>query len=147
MREPKVITLANLASSTEQEVFDHVVYRLYRQDWKQSVSDDGVTCRYRGAHGRACAAGHCMTDEEYNSERMEGTVWKMLWLDGVVPRMHGGLISALQRAHDESSKEYHMPNHLRTVAGQFGLSAELLDSLDGADADADEEEERRHEHV
>jgi hypothetical protein len=50
---------------TKQETFDFVVTSVIAQDGP-SVDADG-NCAYRGNDGRKCAAGHCISDDQYDS--------------------------------------------------------------------------------
>ncbi len=54
-----------------QAIYNHVRDHLLRQNAK-SLQEDGHACLYRGAAGRACAAGACMTDEAYEAAAPEG---------------------------------------------------------------------------
>ena len=89
----KIITLANLAESTTQEVFDHVVAHARKQKVKSMVGSD---CRYRDMKGNSCFAGCLMTDQEYISSGVkEGYTWEFMNIDA-----NEDLISKLQYIHD-----------------------------------------------
>lgn len=49
---------------TLQQVFDDAYRGLAAQGFAQSVGEGG-SCAYRGAKGRRCAIGHCISDAEY----------------------------------------------------------------------------------
>ena len=111
----KVITLANLAESSPQEVFDHIVAHGRRQMEKAiQIEGDKENCVYRTADGKACFAGCCMSNDEYallnqrhnvNSNTpeivgIEGTTWAHLSREGYVPTAHVDLIVQMQLIHD-----------------------------------------------
>jgi hypothetical protein len=153
--EPKVVTLANLAECTAQQVADHICYRLARQDYKRSLINAEESCGYRGfeedSNGHLlmnkplrCAAGHCMTDEEYTdlntkvaadrtfsktdlaANTIEGQPWEALVDEGLVSYNHYSLISRLQTAHDDTSKGG-MRLLLVHVCQEFGLETTYLE--------------------
>lgn len=107
---PKQITLANLASSTCQEVFDWIVYNLLRQN-KRSVDNEDF-CAYRGFEGTKCAAGWVISDDEYNPD-FEGNSWVGLVAYQPIGAsnfheivdIHDSLISKLQNIHDNSQPD------------------------------------------
>lgn len=134
---PKVITLANLAEASEQEVADHIVFRLAGQRFRQSVDLHGE-CAYRGEMGRACAAGHCMSDAEFeairadfdrNSDTIEGQPWQALAGIEGVPIQHVDLIGDFQEAHDNGRTPDLMADGLRDVLIERELSPALLDRI------------------
>ena len=55
---------------TKQELFDKIVIGLDAQDWERSTKNNnhGSDCMYRGDHGRKCAVGHIISDEEYDAD-------------------------------------------------------------------------------
>lgn len=62
---------------TRQETFDLVARALVKQgapsiDYIEICDRVEVKCRYRGAEGRRCAAGHLIADEDYDRD-MEGS--------------------------------------------------------------------------
>ncbi len=52
------------ADTTDRQVFDAIVRALLAQGGPSRDSVNGL-CRYRGAHGRACAVGQVITDSAY----------------------------------------------------------------------------------
>lgn len=113
----KVITLANLAESTAQEVYDFVKEKLLAQG-KKSLSADGVSCAYRSLECQ-CAAGFILGDDW--KEEFEGHIWSTLVEDEDVPSRHADLISALQRLHDHYDT-FRWPAVLADVAKEFNLN-------------------------
>lgn len=96
-----IITLANLAEATEQQVFDQVVSQMIKQG-RKSIHENGL-CKYRGPEGLMCAAGCLMSDDEYNPNFDKGAGnWDHLIGKGLVPHHHGALIRTLQVCHDFS---------------------------------------------
>jgi hypothetical protein len=107
----KVITLANLADATEQEVFDHVAKHLLTQKKKSKTPrtahhSSGSYCSYRNPEGLTCAAGCLMADGEYSSG-MEGRSWGDLLKvpEYNIPKAHEKLIGLLQDIHDFEREE------------------------------------------
>lgn len=92
-----MITLKTLPQASAQEVYDQVRDHLLQQN-AQSLRDPSH-CAYRSPSGQRCAAGCLIADGEYEN-RMEGFSWRDLWVRGLVPDVHRGLISELQRVHD-----------------------------------------------
>jgi hypothetical protein len=91
------IALANLPTSTAQEVFDWVTVNLLIQGEK-SMDRDSRRCLLH--HNRLrCAAGWCIADEEYHP-RFERGLWVNLAAEGLVPDNHMDLIDQLQGVHD-----------------------------------------------
>lgn len=138
------ITLATLPDATEQEVFDHVVRGLGAQGFLQSVEvKNSDSCAYRGADGRKCAAGHCMSDVEYAALQartysrhndkehpgIEGWTWEDLLDLGIVPGSHKSLIGLLQNAHDQSTHPQAMRARLVKLAGPLRLSPDAIPPL------------------
>lgn len=127
------VTLATLADATAQEVFDQVARHLRKQGAKSLISRDTPSrlvpdaCAYRGKGGMMCAAGCLIADDEYG-EWMEFQTWDMLSRVGHVKKAHGGLIRALQAAHDmpDAALDAFRAN-LTNVANAFGLSPAVLD--------------------
>ena len=125
------ITLKNLHEKTKQEVFEHVVTALLKQNKRSmGVNEEGTgTCLYRSSDGSKCAAGHCIGDDEYNP-RFEGNTWGCLIAQSEVTVTHGNLISRLQRFHDEKE-----PFKWWGLFKDFGddprqsLSTEFMDAL------------------
>ena len=104
----KTITLANLAESTGQEVFDYVAFNLLTQNKKSeserlnALGKSEMICMYRSSTGLKCAAGHLIADDEYRPE-FEGRLWNYLVQDWGVTRKHFLLITELQSIHDTVS--------------------------------------------
>lgn len=142
MKKPKVVTLANLADCSEQEIFDHVCYGLKAQEFQRSgnFSDsedyneaDELGCMYRHKD-RKCAAGLCISAEEYkrlldDGEIVEGTAWDTLVENGAVPEEHKALMLDLQDAHDGGETAEQMIDALEDVGTRRGLDLSLLHQL------------------
>lgn len=102
-----------------QAIFDRAYKGLAKQGFVQSAWT-GTGCRYRGPNGLKCAAGHCISDEDYH-EDME---WKLisLVLDGLgIDDEKVRFIQDLQSAHDNSNFADTMDKELAKVAGKYGL--------------------------
>lgn len=137
---PKVVTLATFSACTDQEIFDHVCYRMARQGFGQSMNTHGQ-CAYRGSAGMECAAGSCMSDAEYRELRglaryetpgsgdLEGSSWVDLQQYGLVPPDHYELMLGLQQAHDRSPTPGEMKAALRELGNRRGLSTTYLEGL------------------
>ncbi|HEU0198536.1 MAG TPA: hypothetical protein VFQ88_15160 [Nevskiaceae bacterium] len=134
---PAEVTLANLAERSDQEVFDHVCFRMAKQGWKQAELSRGV-CAYRDTNGRQCAAGTLMTDAEYArlsrdvaaaGSGIEFSGWDTLVESRAVPSAHARLVQCLQYAHDGGVQPDIMRARLRSIGNVFDLSTSLLDQL------------------
>lgn len=118
MTTPKQITLANLAKSTAQEVFDWIVYNLKKQN---EASYEGCACRYRTSTGLKCAAGWCIDDSEYES-KFEGQRWSSLVDRRLVPGAHTPLINDCQRLiHDANLESGWSEESIRHIAKAYRL--------------------------
>jgi hypothetical protein len=114
---------------TEQEVFDHAVNGVLRQD---AVANDFLTCRYRwhsntGLSG-ACAVGQCIPDALYDPD-IEGMDVQHLATKRLVPRSltpHIALLCRLQSDHDNARTLHAFCDHAFFTAGLFGLSTENI---------------------
>lgn len=116
---------------TAQEIFDKVTAHLRKQG-KASVDIDG-SCAYRGEGGTSCAVGCLIPDEMYD-EMMEGgavhaeepkypELYKAIDVLGL--RGNVGLLTSLQRAHDETLQHVGMPsweNYMANIARSRGLT-------------------------
>lgn len=129
----KPITLATLPDATAQEVFDWVVSNLLRQG-KKSL-DDRECCRYRGNDGLKCAAGWCISDDEYAvvGNRFENVVWgawgrETLRLLPHPDLAHNKLIRDMQRAHDDNPvTSWH--SIFKQLAEEHGLDPSVMGKL------------------
>ena len=118
----KPITLATLAQSTKQEVFDYVAHHLLTQNEKSLSKKYGsvqIGCVYRNQYNLACAAGCLIAGVEYKAY-MEGISWGKLVEVKIVPSNHKELIMDLQRVHDDCEIE-DWREHLSKVAKEFSL--------------------------
>lgn len=91
-----MITLATLANSTKQEVFEQVKQHLLAQN-KRAINDRN-TCQYKIGELK-CAAGCLISDDEYTPE-FENNSWRVLQYRNLVPETHSRLIQQLQKIHD-----------------------------------------------
>ena len=79
-----------------KETFEYVLNKILEQG-EPSLNKDGK-CLYRGPNGLKCAAGHLISDEEYNPS-MEGRGARHT----LSSHPHMELISQMQIAHDIAS--------------------------------------------
>lgn len=93
----------------EQQIFDFVVESVVRQGRPSKSGPDSLSCAYRGYGWTKCAVGHLILDKIYKP-KMEGyhvkaaIIQDALALSGIpLSVMDGGLLKALQRAHDNAS--------------------------------------------
>lgn len=56
---------------SQQETFDTVVRAILKQGGPSTLTEAGGVCRYRGAGGRKCAAGHLISDDGPHGYRIE----------------------------------------------------------------------------
>lgn len=120
------ITLKTLHKATAQQVFDQVAKHLLTQK-KRAYDAAQDKCLYR--YGKLkCAAGCLMTDKEYKPEMdsasQGGGSWDSLIVSEMVPDVHGGLISALQKVHDQREPSQ-WRSSLSCVAVDHGLKYDL----------------------
>lgn len=110
---------------TDQEAFDHVVAHLRKQNEQARADPPMNNCRYRDEHGRSCAVGCLLTDEEYEKY---GKHWEGHTLS-YIPRtvlpeklrtVTFSLLSALQAVHDNCPVTL-WEEELRNVAKRFSL--------------------------
>lgn len=120
------VTLATLAGSTKQEVFDTVARGLAAQGFERAV--DGTLCRYYDSYGFRCAAGQLMTEEEYHALTAEqrDLSWADLVRQGVVAEDNMPLICALQFAHDNAADPTELRGRLAQTAAMFELDPTAL---------------------
>lgn len=99
----KIVTLANLAESSEQEVFDHVLVHARKQGRKSLALGLISQCCYRNHQGLACFGGALMTDDEalaIHHEGYNGSSWAGLVHSECVTGTHDRLVTKLQVIHD-----------------------------------------------
>lgn len=128
--EYKKVTLSNLATSTAQEVFDHVVNNLQIQNERSAKyrpSTVNSSCFYRLEKDNKvlrCAAGCLIADDEY-STNFENELWSSLVADKLVPPAHDELIANLQGVHDCSPVE-DWRNRFVGIAKRFNLDPKVI---------------------
>lgn len=120
----KTITLANLATSTEQEVFDYIVNHLLTQNAKSQ--DDG-TCLYLNPEGLKCAAGCLIADNDTTAKIIRNNnnddSWDELIYENLVTHEHRNLIAAMQVIHDNvMNVPSDWPTELENYAHNNGLT-------------------------
>lgn len=97
-REYKRITIANLAESSAQEVFDFICSSIIAQG-KPSFNETSGACMYINKDRLRCAAGMLLNEEEAAAANELGPwfacVGTFRWTNA-----HGPLIRHLQSAHD-----------------------------------------------
>lgn len=110
-----MVTLSKLNPENNQEVFDYVVEKLYRQGKKSIAYRDNGTesyCVYRAKDGCKCAVGHLIPYDMYTA-KMEGhTVYsltdgefedkKLKKVADYIKKFNIELLNLLQQAHDRS---------------------------------------------
>jgi hypothetical protein len=119
-----------------QEMFDTIV-RAGRDQGRFSMSADGSSCSYRGAHGDKCFFGHVIPDSlyEYAMEGVNAGVLVDEWTQqfeaiGISYDL-GALANDMQTAHDDSAAcrsdpqgafEMSLPQRLAKIADRHGLN-------------------------
>lgn len=125
---------------TKQKIFNKVVRALAGQGFQRSISNTDGTCLYRGPNGLKCAAGHLISDKDYNPD-FEGLACfhhpslpdlpnakascadigrAMRRSSGILPRQ-AKFVYELQKAHDNGSYPEAMKMELHVVAKKHGL--------------------------
>jgi len=137
----KTITLANLANSTKQEVFDQIATHLLKQGKQSNRYDDREICAYKGAENTKCAAGCLIADNEYIPEmdnaialqkkypdiniELYGASWQALVKVGLVTNKHENLIQDMQLIHD-TVLPICWKDELKKLAKEFNLNTNAL---------------------
>lgn len=107
--------------ATRQEVFDRAYIGLASQGFERSY--EGVSCLYRGPHGRRCAIGWNISDERYGTD-LEGLCADdepVLRAAGI-NRRSAGFAALLQASHDRADSPSHMRDLLEDVAERYHLT-------------------------
>lgn len=138
------VTLSDLKTMKEQDVFDYVTRHLFRQGEK---CVDGVSCKYRAKRGRRnleCAVGALIPDKYYD-KKMENKVInsddflniceeKSVTLSRFMTK-NKDLLRDLQQVHDDLGLNNHwkdtktMKIHLQKVAEKFELDTNVFKGL------------------
>lgn len=115
------ITLANLATATQEDIFYQVQDHLLEQK-ERSVRENGTMCLYKNEKGLKCAAGCLISEEEYK-ESFEDNTWEDLVKAGLVPIDHMQLIRKLQLLHDKPIGDdcSNWPEGLEEIKNYFGI--------------------------
>lgn len=128
------ITLANLATATQQQVFDQVAAHLLHQNAQSLMNGNPRNCVYRNDNGLKCAAGALIADAEYKPEmdvggEIWGTSWPSLVSRKLVPETdHTRFIEELQQLHDGHTADQ-FKNRLWLVAQAHGLNTDVLEKV------------------
>lgn len=101
-----VTSLKQVATASEQEIFDTVARHLILQGVRSNRPGQRrpIICGYRGQDGTSCAVGCLISDEEYD-EDMEGRGVQYLleeFVEDDISHRTENLLSRLQEVHDES---------------------------------------------
>ncbi len=82
-----------------QEAFNKIY--IHAQKKEKSVATDGVTCKYRGAHGRMCFIGVLIPDDKYDPAFDCGTTTKEVCdVSGLTKYICYDAFYILQNIHD-----------------------------------------------
>ena len=95
----KIVTIENLDTSAEQEVFDMITNHLLTQNEKciEDVNNDTNSCKYKLGHLK-CAAGCLIPEDKYNYN-FENKEWIVI-ANRLGLTQHEDLITSLQYIHD-----------------------------------------------
>lgn len=111
---------------TPQQYFDNALFGIRKQGYKRSVSIG--RCRYRGAGGCKCGAGHSLPDDLYSS-RMEGSTIRTLIRNNPEVKAHfrdvpGPLLTEVQQAHDDAlaASAQYFEQQMAEIAAEHGLT-------------------------
>lgn len=114
---------------TAQELFSDVVTKVVAQG--RPSEDDKGNCLYRHPEGLKCAAGHALTDEEF--EYAGGRALNGAWLGALtLPdrlKPHVDLLDNLQVCHDAANRDNFVPAFLSMAADAaltFNLTMPVL---------------------
>lgn len=67
-----------MTQMTVAEIVDETV-QFYNENVNRRSIDDGGTCRYTDPHGRHCAIGRCLIDENFDASGSVSTIWNVGW--------------------------------------------------------------------
>jgi hypothetical protein len=109
---------------TPQEIFDRVVEHLAQQKTRSFVPS-GPYCAYRDGHGRSCAVGALISDDQYDPNFEDGSVWT-LPIETDAPN---GLLAHLQVTHDSASNADDLRMRLRNVATIYNLDPAKIERI------------------
>lgn len=88
-----------------QQAFDNALFGIRLQDYKQSITQDGASCAYRGENNLKCGVGHSIPDELYKSEMENKPSGCLLSehpeIQDLFQNVDGQLLSKIQWAHDK----------------------------------------------
>lgn len=128
-----IITTHNIHLHSAQEVFDFICTKVVEQG--QAARNERGECAYRGHYDLKCAAGHLITDEDYQIIRVirlghepgqisnfNDRVFQVLgwvktdtkhgdWKDYA----HADVAYRLQVAHDSAAAKYSMENYVDSL--------------------------------
>ena len=128
----------------DQEMFDTVAKHLFTQG-RPAISPSEGTCKFRTNDGLKCAAGCLIPDDLYRTWLEGGDVYNSyvwtIFRDNITTNQL--LLYDLQKAHDEGVRKAFrsatrapqwesteaMRARLRTVALNYGLNADILETL------------------
>lgn len=120
------ISLATLSQFSKQEVFEHIVKHLIRQN-ERSLTLTGEPA-FRGKRGLKCSSGCLIADKEY-TPGMENKFWEQLVDNGTAPSHYTSMIMKLQTVHDYFYPYTNWIDKIRAIARMEGLSVEFLDNI------------------
>ena len=112
------ITICNMHKYSEQEVFDYLVGKIFKQGERSATSDKG--CVYLCEDGKQCVAGPLIPSGIYK-DNFEGNGWQDLISLDKVPGFHSKLISSLQTVHDTSLKKEEWKKNYKSIADRHNL--------------------------
>jgi hypothetical protein len=127
-----------------QEIFDKVVRGILSQGGPSASACDEFTkirCKYRSTNGRKCAAGHLISDEDYDPEMEDlGSIRNNHYVKNYLFNQHidCGFAAILQTIHDETFRNH--PNNdenfirvwseeMKILADNLGLSIKVFDNV------------------
>jgi hypothetical protein len=111
---------------TAQELFDKVYLGLHAQNFKQCL-DDSLHCALSNSEGLRCAVGHALYEYElsalesqnYDTTAVFYRLESRYRRDELAP--HLGLLSSLQKIHDNADSPSDMISSLRAYANSHNL--------------------------
>lgn len=139
-----MVTLSKLNPANNQEVFDFVVEKLYRQG-KQSLGSiengEKEFCVYRAKDGCKCAVGHLIPYDMYTAYMENIAVYtlikanfeikKLQKISEYLKKFNVDLLQVLQTAHDFYLKDmYDFFNYLECInTFYYGINLDLVHKL------------------
>jgi hypothetical protein len=115
----------SLNSMTLQQMFTQAACGLASQKWVRSTGEGlagSTVCKYRGAEGRRCAVGWCLTEGEYACIEEGDVAEEVATTLKVEDDRKVDLLMSMQNAHDTCKSPERMRENFVVLASDYDLS-------------------------